>query len=72
LAAGEDAVGEGWAESMGVFIFGTVMNLDPSLFVYFAVFFEVGEGGTGPDGGGGGLRFPFIFVRALQLVGERA
>jgi hypothetical protein len=63
-------VGEGWAESTGVLIFGTVMNLEPSLFVYFAVPFEVGESGMVPDAsGGGGLRFPFMFVCVLRLGG---
>jgi hypothetical protein len=60
-------VGEGWAESLGVLIFGTVINLDPSLLVYFAVFLEVGERGGMVDAGGG-LRLPFIFVRGLRGV----
>jgi hypothetical protein len=39
------------------------------LFVYFAVPFEVGESGMAPDAGGGGLRFPFMFVCVLRLGG---
>jgi hypothetical protein len=47
---GVDArVGEGCEEPTGVLPFGTVMNLDPSLFVYFAVAFEFGEEGAGFD-----------------------
>ena len=42
---------------MGVLAFGTVMNLDPSLFVYFAVLLAVGERGAelfDVDAAGGG------------------
>lgn len=68
-AFGADAaVGEGRVESLGVLGFGTVMNLEPSLFVYFAVPLEAGEEEAVLDagGGGGGLRFPFIFGRGLR------
>ena len=43
-------VEDGWAESAGVDPLGTVMNLDPSLFVYFAVALEVGDCGAGGGG----------------------
>jgi len=51
-------VGDAWEDSAGVLAFGTVMNLDPSLFVYLAVLFEVGERGAEFAAPAGGWRWP--------------
>lgn len=50
---------------------GTVMNLDPSLFVYFAVLLEFGERGEVADAGaGGGFRLPFMMRGACSRVSQ--
>lgn len=45
LVVGFAIAGEVSEESVIVDAFGTVMNLEPSLFLYFAVALDVGEAG---------------------------
>ena len=61
--APEADVGEGWEESTELFALGTVMNLDPSLLVYLAVPFEVGDWGVELAGGAGAWRWLPFMVR---------